>query len=639
MKPLNVAVIGDSAMWGQGLKTADKFYVLAANRIAQSLRREAAFVVTTARSGAKLVAAVQTDAGKRFVIDPDMASFYGVKVVRVVDHRTVEIVLPSGATLRSPQGDRARFYDNYPHLFTTDEQVIAFFEGNNEDPALALFGDIPATFPTITYQVGRIDDALGDSIDLVIMDGSVNDIDFEGVLDSMDGPEIGKIDLAIRTFAYEEFKRMVIKARQKFPRAVMLVTGYFSPFSQRSDRDQLEQLAKYRSGKPEWQILINDTLTSAWGEILLFPYSLLGDLTDTTVDIEAKLSEAIDRSEFAHSRGLYWLRRAIAELCETDSVGPGLYFVNPSFRPENSLFAPNSFLHQGYKPPEENSSPDRVRDAALAERLAQIPRRAHLPALDDAQQFLRALIGMIAQNVSPPPALIERAKTAIAALHASLNGPLSLRQKLHEVLQETTNVSVLLTASKALNAEIGRIRHAEIASFVHPNEAGARRYADAIVAHYSRHRQLSVSSDLSKLAAPNPQAPTQAISVVATLRRYGFDPQIGLLACLQHMTVDSVAVEMNMSSRSPLLPHEPTVFLNIGGGKRWRLHNPLGRLSTIDTFGSLHLGDIKHLVLELEFGAVDLEDFRLSINGKRVFRSSQQVRLQSGDKITFAYPT
>lgn len=641
MDKLNVAVIGDSAMWGQGLNTEDKFYFLAANRIARLLGRELNLFDVNPRSGAKIIAA-KTNAERKVVIDPALARFYDVKVISVVDRRGIEITLPSGRKMTTVKGDRAKFYDTYPAFFESDAQVIAFLDGTNEDPARKLFGEVPATFPTIAYQIESIDNALAESIDMVIMDGSVNDVDFEGVLDSMEGPPIAKIDLAIRAFAYEEFKKVVAKARQKFPRAILLLTGYFSPFSQKSDRDQLERMAKHFSGRSDFELWANDVLTSSWGEVLLAPISIgLSFTGKETVDVGAKVSEAIERSEFAHTRGVYWLRRAVSELVESGSAGPGLIFVNPGFRPEHSLFASNSLLHEGYKSPEETSNSDRVRDAALKDRLDAIPRRDLVDEMDRAHKSListRIVVGLGQILGDAQKAKIEKDLTALLS---KLDGPISLRDRLAEVLKNLFDVDILQRAIDALGRDIGRIHHAEIGSFIHPNEAGARRYTDKLLERYNRHRQISVRSELSKLASSAPQQPAGDISVRETLRRYSLDAKNGLLSCMQHMIVDSIAVEIKSLFDPPdvIQGAFDDVFLNVGGGKRFRLNNPFGRLSTIDTFGALHLGDIQQLILEVDGLKMEFRDFRLSINGKMVFQSPQTRRLKRGDKVTFAYPS
>ena len=396
MAELRVAVLGDSAVWGQGLPRDAKFAIVAAREIAERDAREGVVIEPfSARSGAKIVA------------DEDDGA--------------VRVGLPSGAVVTVTPGDRVDFYDVYPSLFSTDEEAGDFLAGTNEEPAFELFADIPASFPTVTYQLQRVTDAVGRDIELVIIDGSINDIDIaEGAR-----PGVFESRRARRAHPQVRLRRVLAaarSARDKFPGAVIVATGYFSPFSVDSDRDELEALAKYLSRQPGWLLAANDVLTSSWGSILLFPLSLLGE------DVGAAVEKVIRRSEFAHRRGLFWLRRAVADLNETAMARPGLIFAHPGFRPDNSAFASGTaFLHEGYKPP--GADDHEVRDAVLDQRLQAIPRRSSPggPAprsrpSDRAGRRRRRHLD------------IERALRALADLRSALDGPRSVRARLNAVV-------------------------------------------------------------------------------------------------------------------------------------------------------------------------------------------------------------
>ena len=62
----------------------------------------------------------------------------------------------------------------------------------------------------------------------------------------------------------------------------------------------------------------------------------------------------------------------------------------------------------------------------------------------------------------------------------------------------------------------------------------------------------------------------------------------------------------------------------------------------MDTFGSLHLGDISSLALEIDDGPrepIEIEDFRFMINGRLVFRAPGRAMLRGDGPLSFSYPT
>ena len=600
---LRVAVLGDSAMWGQGLRHDDKFAVLAANRIAVAQGRTAVISPFSPRSGAKLLAA-ELDG-------------------------TAAVTLPSGATRRFPTGDRAEFYDWYPALFRTDDKVLAFFDGRDEGPARRIAAEVPVTFPTISAQIAGTPAEVARGVDLLIIDGSVNDVGLREVLDPVDGPSLAEMDEALRTFAYDRAKAVLSRARDTFPNALIAVTGYFSPFTPRSDRGRMEDMFKYLSDRAGWALWVNDVLTSGFGWFL-FPLNLFG------TDVDSLVRQAVIRSEFAHTRGLHWLRRAVAELFESDRRGPGIFFVHPGFRPDNGLFGGGAaFLHEGYRQPGDGGR--EVSDPLLAERRAAIPRIEQLPALRQARGRLGS---------GRPERDLDGLARQLGELRDALDGPTSLRAALAELIEVLTDLrrprlddGLRRIAERALDIEIGRIEVATFASFLHPNEAGARRYADRIVERHDRHRRLRLRPELTRMVA----ARNGGHSLRAALRRYRLRPETGLRAVLQHTLVDVIAVELELAPLSPLpeLRVVPDVYLHISATRRLRLPEGLSfgsNLRVFDTFGDLHLGDVTMLALEIEPDVrwFLVRRFRFLVNGLPVFTSSEPVALGS---IRFDYPS
>ncbi|NNN37263.1 hypothetical protein HLK59_44415 [Streptomyces sp. S3(2020)] len=610
---LRVAVIGDSAMWGQGLRSQDKFAVLAARRIAAASGRTLVVAISSARSGAKLVA---TDDRNR--------------------RRTVQ--LPSGTTRRVPSGDHYAFYDTFPAFFTTDAQALDFFAGRDESMADAIRPEVPSTFPTIEYQVARAGGRTAAAVDLVLIDGSVNDVGLRNVLDPEDGPSLDDIARAVRTFAFDRMKEVLGAARTTFPNAVMAVTGYYAPFSARTDLDRLYSLLKYMSDRPGWQKAFNDFINSPFSW-LTPSVKLLDELLGLGVDPDDIARRAIRRAEFAHGQALYWLRRAVADLYESRDRGPGIFFVPSGFRPENSLFAGGTpFLHEGYRPPGDGSHV--VRDALLGERVAAIPRGGQLTDLRQG----RDLAGLLRFGPALPRDTREATVERLSRLRAGLDGPRSLRRQLALIVRQSGTKSASAdTAVDLFDTEIARIETAVIASFLHPNEAGALRYVDRIVVRHARHQELRLRESLRGMGGPG--VGTHEVRARRALLRYGLDAGAGLRAPLQHTVVDVLGVELEGDAEFGRPPFGPVpvplsdvpLFLRVSAGHRYRLTGPFDGLSVADTYGDLRLGDISAIALEADdfFGVVRLRRFTLLVNGRRVFSSSKQSELGS---MAFPYP-
>jgi hypothetical protein len=472
--------------------------------------------------------------------------------------------------------------------------------------------------------VERVPDAVGRDIDLVIVDGSTNDVGVDEVLDP-EGDDLAELAEDIRRFSYVALTGLLRGLRAKFSNAVVVVTGYFSPLSAESDHDGLVDLAKFVSGRPGWQLALNDVLVSPWGRILLFPLSLLGK------DVDELVERVVRRAGFAHRRGLYWMRRAVAELNETETARPGLIFAHPGFRPENALFASGTpFVFEGYKLP--GAGDHEVGDPMLAQRRPAIPRGQHLGALRITRTGLEKLTS------GSPNVAVEEILERLADLRPRLDGPTSLLARLDALLAAPEGLRAVRAgeALPGVEAEIGRIEVSTIASFVHPNPAGARRYADVIVDRHSRHVRASVRRELASLARDG------VLSVRDAARRYGFGPSIRLRSFLQHATVDALAVEMDVDALLPTVPDRLVpILLATGGGRRFPLDAGVDGLGVVDTLGTLPLGEITELALELPTDLpvrVRVEDFRFLVNGVPVFESAGPHVLTGGTPLTFPYP-
>jgi hypothetical protein len=630
---LRVAVLGDSAMWGQGLKDEHRYARLAAERIAAGLGQPLEMLPGGGdepargwtRSGAKIDAAVDHPRG------------------------SVEVLLPSGAVTTTPAGDRARFALTFRSLFASDAEMGAFLNGHDQRPAASLYGEHPATFPTLSGQLRLFTDGRPiRDVGLVILNGGINDVDYEEVLDPA-GPDIAKIDRLIERVFRVRLADLLAMTRQAFPQAVIVVTGYFSPLSRASDRGELEELFKFFSGKPEWQLAINDTI-----QMVPVFSEVLNDL-GLGKDIGELIGKAINRAVGAAAHAHFWARAAIDGL-PARVLGPGIVFAFPAFRTEHALFTgERSLFHPGYKPP--GSGLHSVADEMLKTRLKRIPRRG---LLEDFRRIL-LLVG----RATPPPesslvdeteeqrdkriAARQRMDVELRTLLASnpdLSGQIILTAR--DALEPPKSFpspkagetrEKLLALRGALGSEIGRIEVATIASFVHPNREGAERVADRIVTAYDRHRTFSVKEAVQAMASG-----AGGISLRTTLPLHGIDPRGGLRQLVAVAFVDSIAVQF-LDLKFPDLPDLVDEFyvglvrakLVLGSDVTFDIVIPAksgNLLRAFDAPRDLVLADITEVTLE---DAPEFRELVFFLNGHEHFRSRRDAATATGDFLRFPF--
>ena len=607
MAEIRIAVVGDSAMWGQGLVEADRYWFLATSMIRQRLGSTWVFAdnIIKPHSGAKILSAI----GK-----------------------TRALVLPSGRIITTKEVDRTDFIDTYPEVFASEQEMVNFLDpdaAGSEEPAGRLFGDIPRTFPTITYQVESISQQQGERVDILYLNGGANDLDFETYLDPGDHKDDFRkhYDSVFKKIFYDKVNDLVRAARRKCPNAVIVIPGYFSPFNPGEGSDF--------AGMKKLLLSISDTSSIDLALNWVFQVK----------DIDSQIRMVKRRAQYASALGLYWMRRAIAELNEDPKIrGAGLIFVPSGIKPENAVFRGKSFFHEQYEA-------DNVEDRIKEERVRSYPRVGQITKLIKLRKSLLLYNNDRHDNTSEPNLLKKDRKEVISEsqeLLALLKGPRQLIDLLKKTAGASTEEGVLLEEQEffqdlretleVLTNELNRFNHVRIASFLHPNEAGALHYANNIVARFDRHRNTNVREDFVKLATSlnNGQKPP-IVSVKDCLKRYGLDPSVGLRANMQHMIVDSLAVRI--TTRPPedkqvsvglfLDPNQQNTFdlTYLSEVDRVLVFRPGdGDLIPLDTFGDMHLSMIKQLKLVL-FGspgnpAWSPSKLELFINGKEVFRTT-----------------
>ena len=248
--PLHMLVLGDSIMWGQGLKQERKFWW----RVKCWLE----------------------DKTGRAVVE------------KVVAH--------SGAHLDNPA--------TTPPRFTSND------------------GEVNLPFPTVNQQLDHVLDFYGKErakVELILVDGCINDVDVSTLLDATASPE--SLRERISAPCLSGMHALLRRITSSFPNAQVMVTGYYRIVSAETDDNVfLRQLVKkINSTKPEARQMTDRqmrdrliTLSEVWYKVST-----------------ANLEDAVNRVN--------------AELAAT-GLPPRVTFVEIEFSPEHSFAAANTLL-------------------------------------------------------------------------------------------------------------------------------------------------------------------------------------------------------------------------------------------------------------------------------------------------------
>jgi hypothetical protein len=452
----------------------------------------------------------------------------------------------SGAQIHATPDARRSFPNIYPELFNNAAEREAFFPGDprkkplwDETPATRLPPEIPATFPTITWQVSNLSPATGRTINVALVTGGANDIDFEDVLSPQNFPGefIEKYDGLIRRIAHDDILELLGAVRAKCPNAVILLFGYHKPLSYESGTEAIKAFFKAET----------NTGDVAW---------FINEIFDV-VPVDQMVREVRIRSEWAMGRAQHWMRQAVDDACRVASLrGPGILFVPPHWPDRLAAFTKNPYIWSEYRSP--------VHDEVAAERLSVIPR----------EKFEQRLLNVLFAIAGAPG--FDESPAAMRTLADKLSGPVDLQLLLDSVAndrdgrpaqagRQDANLRLL---TRELAAEIHRIRRARIASFLHPTDRAALRYDHVAVDRYGEHEAL-VDAVTRAEAAGQPESvpsPDGNGTLSGLLSRFGLRSSGSLLADLGHLWVDAITlVTVTRRESDPFLGPDISLIVHRDG--------------------------------------------------------------------------
>lgn len=287
-----MVAIGDSVVWGQGLRHDDKF----ASQVYEALSdgRLLDERAIKAHSGAVIGAQHWGPSAPPFAYEiPGVEQAYGPVGTRTGRHEK-----PSDGPTILQQLDRLP-YDYLRH------------DG-----------------PGLEREADRAYDDEAD-VDLVLLDGGINDLGaFSIALDLSDRTGLAR-EISQRCFT--DLSLLIERTRRKFPNAIVVVTSYF-PYVSRESSLNLRK--------------ITDTAAVLFGVALGIPFGVAvglvaGLLTGVTGRIARR--RIMDNVAFFNRHQLAAVRRAVTE-ANRRLDGPGIVFASPRFRAKNSANAPEAWL-------------------------------------------------------------------------------------------------------------------------------------------------------------------------------------------------------------------------------------------------------------------------------------------------------
>ncbi len=493
---LQVAAFGDSLMWGQGNRRQERFSALFTGGLQARVGQPGVLVWDSSRSGAKI---------------------------------------------RALPGEQESFVDAYPFLFPDAATRRAFLDGRDESRALGLYGEVPATFPTVLGQVNMMPAATGRQIDIALVDGGVNDIAIEDIINPQiaTGKWIERYDGQIRHVVDDNVTTLLRAVRAKCPNAVILYFGFFAGVSYQSSTDKIRAFFEHE---------FNDDFKWWFNQHIY-----------TVTDVNDLINEGQTRGEWFLGRWQYWTRQAVNALSSSDAQrGPGIVYVPSGIRAIHAAFTTVSRIWEDYELP--------TSDPATADRLRGIPRQGEAGRMAQMYQqaVLRGAIGSLSEA--------DRRQMA-RDLDARINGPTSLKRNLQAYAAAQGGETTTRALIRGLAEEIYRIQHGMIASLGHPNTVGAASYARSATNRYAEHLQRmdrvlaeNRAGIGGPVAAPVGEPPANTLDTL--MRRYNMRGDGALAGAVPNLDVDSIAliIRTAATSSTPMILPAFLVLGRVGGG-------------------------------------------------------------------------
>lgn len=190
--------------------------------------------------------------------------------------------------------------------------------GEGKDDVVApVDGEVPKSFPTILQQCAFFKGE-ADLVDLILLDGGMNDVDVRTVLNPFHPADLGKLHY---DYFFVSMKKLLVEVTNKFTQAKVIVTGYYPPVSEKSDMAVVEALLIGVGA------IVGGVGGGAAGGILG----------------AAELEKVYKRCAQLEAESKVYLRKAIDERnAELDK--PRIFFADPNFGPEHAALTDDPYV-------------------------------------------------------------------------------------------------------------------------------------------------------------------------------------------------------------------------------------------------------------------------------------------------------
>jgi len=228
--------------------------------------------------------------------------------------------------------------------------------------------EVPKAYPTIWQQCDAAPDT---DVDLVILNGGINDIDIRFILNPFtDRRELADVT---RLFCGQHLEWLIARVLARFPRARVAVTSYYPILSEQSDLDLVPDFT-FVEGMP------------------IRPYFDLFSPGPV-------LQKVITNCRIFYEESTAAMRDAVAALAATGRV----FFAAPPFGPANAALAPDPWLFgltwPGLEPEDpvaaERRAACRRCESDLLQREQCYRASAGHPNREGAREFAREILGKL----------------------------------------------------------------------------------------------------------------------------------------------------------------------------------------------------------------------------------------------------
>ena len=185
-------------------------------------------------------------------------------------------------------------------------------------------GEVPTFYPTVREQVLEFESVPGakNDVDLILLDGGINDVGVPTIL--WPATSSDAIVSKVEQFCHTAMLALLIELGRAFPKARIVVTGYYQVISEQSD------------------LALLDVFMCALGfDLASVPGAIVGALATTGIRKLVSDNCALFARE-ANRR----LALAVAEAnAGIPAAPPRVFFADPGFTPANAALAPEALVY------------------------------------------------------------------------------------------------------------------------------------------------------------------------------------------------------------------------------------------------------------------------------------------------------